>query len=179
MFEYQEEIGQYAQVLQAFIEEHELPLEWFRVPDHVAIKCSDAYHYEHTVEELLPDAAQTSQVELDGRRLAAIKLTSPFSIGELTRVEWVEVMEPRPEKAGKDMVGVEHAEFFYPDFDEISEVLDENGVAYSFQQNPGHAWVNIVLNEQGQELKLNNRLLADVVEEELADGTARLIADIY
>jgi hypothetical protein len=175
VFEYEEEIGRYAKVLQDFITQHELPPEWFRVSDHVAIKCEDGFDYEHVVEELLPDTTQASQVELDGRRLGALWLTSDIPIGDITRVTWVEIMEPRPEKVGKDMVGVEHVEFYYPDFEEITDILDEKEVPYELQQNPGHAWVNITLNDQGLELKLNNRVLADVVEEELDQGIAKPI----
>lgn len=172
VFEYEEEIVDFAKTLEAFIDQHELPLEWFGVPDHLAIKCADGTDYDYRLEELMIDASAGSQVALDGRRLGALQLISPQPVGQLGSVGWLEIMEPRPEKVGDDVVGLEHVEFYYPDFAEIAELLDARGVAYTEQSNPGHTWINIVLNEAGQELKLNNRLLADVVAEELADGTA-------
>ena len=175
MFEYEEAVYEYATELTAFIAKHELPDKWFKVPDHLAIKCADSMGYVYTVEELLPDAAQASEIEMDGRRLAALRLTSPVTVGNLGKVQWLEIMEPRPANVGKDLVGLEHMEFYYPDFDEIIETLGKYSVNFKIQQNPGHAWVNIVLNDQGQELKINNRLLSDTVADELSDGTAHLI----
>jgi hypothetical protein len=96
--------------------------------------------------------------------LAALHLISPQSVGDLGEVSWLEIMEPRPEKVGKDFVGLEHIEFYYPDFDEVREALDKYKVSYTQQNNPGHDWINIVLGEAGQEFKLNSRLLSDVVE---------------
>lgn len=175
MFEYEEEVERFAEVLEGFIERYELPEEWFKVPDHLAIKCADGLDYVYTVEELLPDAHQASEIVMDERRLATLQLVSPVQVGDLGEVSWLEIMEPRPEKVGKDLIGLEHMEFYYPDFDEVTVLLAKYDIDFTLQQNPGHAWVNIVLNEQGQELKLNNRLLGETVAEEIGNGTAHLL----
>lgn len=175
MFEYEEEIEQFAETLQLFIDKYELPEKWFKTADHLAVKCADALDYVFRMEELMPDAAQASEIVMDKRRLAALRLTSPVPVGNLGEVSWLEVMEPRPEKVGKDVVGLEHMEFYYPDFDEVTELLAKLGVAYELQSNPGHSWVNIVLNEKGQELKLNDRLLGETVAEEIDNGTSRVL----
>lgn len=176
MFEYEEEIDLYAKILQDFIDQYELPESWFAFPDHIAIKCADALSYEYTLQELLADAQQVSEVNMDGRRLAALLLSSALPVGSHGNVSWVEIMEPRPEKLGKGLVGIEHMEFSYPDSNAIREVLEANGIRFTEQSNPGHQWINIVLNDTGQELKLNNLPLRDIVEKELADGTAHLLA---
>lgn len=173
MLEYEEEIGIYAKTLQDFISKYELPDTWFSRPDHLAIKCADALEYEYKLQELMIDAQSGSQIEMDQRRLATLHLISSVQVGELGSISWLELMEPRPEKVGKDVVGLEHMEFYYPYFDEITETLHRYKIPFTEESNPGHSWINIVLNEQGQELKLNNKLLADTVEEELEAGTAR------
>lgn len=175
MFEYEEAIEQFANDLQDFIDRYELPDEWFKTPDHIAIKCADGLEYVYTVEDLVPDAQQASEIEMDGRRLAAFNLILSVPIGELGSVSWLEIMEPRPEKIGKDVVGLEHMEFYYPDFDEIKEILDGHKIAFTMQSNSGHSWMNIVINQRGQELKLNDRLLGDTVAEELEDGRSHLL----
>lgn len=175
MLEYEERIQAYAEILQNFIVQYELPAEWFASPDHLALKCADSIDYDYTLQELLADAQLAAEVFMDQRRLAALHLTVQQAVGTLGSVEWLEIMEPRPAKLGKGMVGLEHMEFYYPDFDEITKVLTTRKVTFTLQANPGHAWVNIVLNQSGQELKLNNRPLADVVREELADGTAHSV----
>lgn len=174
MFEYEEAVEKFTEELEAFIERYELPKEWFKVPDHLAIKCADGLDYVYTVEELLPDAHQASEIVMDERRLATLQLTSPVLVGDLWKISWLEIMEPRPEKVGKDVVGLEHMEFYYPDFDEVTVLLAKYDIEFTLQTNPGHSWVNIVLNDSGQELKLNDRLLGDTVADELEDGTAHL-----
>ncbi len=109
------------------------------------------------------------------RRLAALNLISDLPIASLGNISWVEVMEPRPEKLGKDVIGLEHMEFYYPDFDEVREVLQANDISFVEESNPGHQWINIVISDQGQELKLNNRPLAVIVEEEIENGVAHLL----
>lgn len=174
MFEYEEEIERFAEELEGFIGRYELPEKWFKVPDHLAIKCADGLDYVYRVEELLADAHQASEIIMDERRLATMELISPVIVGDLWKVSWLEIMEPRPEKVGKDVVGLEHIEFYYPDFDEVTRLLASYDIEFTLQHNPGHAWVNIVLNKQGQELKLNNRMLGETVAEELENGTAHL-----
>lgn len=170
MFEYEEAIEQYAKDLQDFIDRYELPAKWFKTPDHIAIKGADGLEYDYIVQDLLADAQQASEVNMDGRRLAAFQLISRVPVGELGSVNWLEIMEPRPEKVGKDIVGLEHMEFYYPEFDEVKSVLNKHKIPFVMESNPGHAWINIVLNNQGQELKINDRLLADAVNQELEEG---------
>jgi hypothetical protein len=174
VFEYEEEIERFAETLEGFIERYELPDKWFKAPDHLAVKCADGLDYVYRMEELMPDAVQASEIVMDNRRLATLQLITPVVVGGLGEISWLEVMEPRPEKVGKDLVGLEHMEFYYPDFDEVTALLAKYDIEFTLQQNPGHAWVNIVLNEQGQELKLNDRLLSETVAEELDNGTAHL-----
>lgn len=175
VIEYEEDIDQYAELLQGFIEKYELPDNWFKTPDHLAIKCADSLDFDYTLQELLADASQVSQIEMDKRRLATLNLTSKIQIGELGSVEWLEIMEPRPENVGKDVVGLEHLEYYYPDFDEIREILEKYHIDFTEQSNSGLSWISIVLNKEGQELKLNNKLLANIVDEQLENGEARLI----
>lgn len=175
MIDYEEEIDDYAKSLEDFIGSHELPEKWFKRPDHIAIKCADGLDYEYRLQELSPDSSQSSQIEMDGRRLATLHLITNQAVGNLGSVEWLEVMEPRPEKVGKGIVGLEHMEFYFPDFKEVTETLVDKNLEFELEENPGHRWVNIVINASGQELKLNDRLLADIVEEELENGISHLI----
>lgn len=175
MFEYEETIKNYVQALEELVAKYELPDTWFRAPDHLAITCADGLDYEYILQDLLPDAQHASEVNMDGRRLAALCLISPQPVGSFGKLSWLEVMEPRPEKLDNDLVGLEHMEFYYPDFSEICEVLQVNAIAYTQQSNPGHQWINIVINDQGQELKLNNRALAEIVSQELGEGIAHLL----
>lgn len=172
---FQIQTDHYAASLADFIAKHELPDEWFLAPDHVAIKGENSAGFEDMLEQLRPMAVRMTVIEMDGRRLATAELKHSLSVRSFGVVDWVEIMEPRPEKVGKDVVGFEHMEFYNPDFDAIRSVLDDRGIKYEMQQNPGHKWVNIVINDSNQELKLNDRTLADVSAEELSNGKAKII----
>lgn len=160
----------YARDLEEFIDRFVLPEPWFAEPDHIAVKCVDAADFDQTLKTFKDDAEHISYVEMGGRRLATVKLISSISVASLGDVSLVEVMEPRPEKVGRDIVGFEHMEFYYPDFDDVREVLKSRNHPFEMQGNAGHEWVNIVINSRGQEVKLNNRTLADTVAHEANIG---------
>ena len=170
-----EQVGEYEAELSQFVADNELPKEWFGIADHIAVKGADGADFERLVEVFKPQSDQISCIDMDGRRLATAQLTGNISVGKFGNVSWVEIMEPRPEKVGKDVVGMEHMEFYFPDFTKVSRVLDDRKVQYEMQDNPGHHWVNIVINPKGQELKLNNKVLADVVGQEIKTGESYLL----
>jgi predicted metalloenzyme YecM len=166
---------EYATELRAFVRDNDLPSKWFKVIDHVAFKFRGRKDYEAGVELFRPLASQISCIDMDGRSLATAQLKEGLKVGDFGSVKWIEIMEPRPAKIGKDLVGFEHVEFYYPNFEEIKTVLSQHDIAYTLQTNPGHTWVNIVINDIGQELKLNNRTLGDVVTEEIKNGESYVI----
>lgn len=169
---FQGELDSYVTELEKFVQEHELPDRWFEDPDHVAIKCADSEDFEVTLAEFKDVSNQISYIEEGGRRLAAAHLLKPLAIGRFGSVEWVEVMEPRPGRVGNDFVGLEHAEFCYPIFTKARSVLRKAGVEHDLRHNPGHDWINIAINDTGQELKLNNRPLSKVMPDEIANEVA-------
>ena len=169
------QIDGYVRELEAFVSDHDLPRSWFEAIDHAAFKFSNAAEFEEAIENFRRMSDHISSIKLNNRRLATAKLHMSLMIGKFGAVKWVELMEPRPEKAGNDFVGFEHVEFYYPNFNEIQDVLDSKGILYEMQSNPGHNWVNIVINSDGQELKLNDRTLADIVTDELQNGQSAVI----
>jgi len=168
-------VNGYARSLEDFVDQYDLPKKWFYKPDHLALKCLDNEHYNEAVQAWQTAASQMSYVWLNGRRLASAHLQQPLRLGAFGSVEWLEIMEPRPEKVGKDTVGIDHVEFNFPDFASAKEVLDDRGVVYELQSNPNHEWLIIVINQLGQELKLNNRSLANIVAHELETGQAEML----
>ena len=170
MSKFEMQLAEYVRALEAFRAEHNLPDIWFTQPDHVAIKCANGVDYEATFQAWVSKAADAQYAELNSRRLASMRLTSPLKAGELGRVEWLEVMEPRPEKIGVDPVGVDHMEFKFEDFESATKFLDAAGLDYERQENSGHKWLSI--SAHGHEFKLTDKSLAEVVATELASGTA-------
>lgn len=61
-------------------------------------------------------------------------------------------------------------EFDFSDFTSVVQVLRQKNIVFEEQENPNHKWLSIMAN--GHEFKLNNRLLSDIVDAEIADGKA-------
>ena len=165
-----QELHLYGELLQTFVDTHQLPAEWFEAPDHFAIKCANFADYTETCQMMQPraDSEGLWEIQLDGRRLGSARLASSVLLAG-HRFEWVEVMQPRPTKETSNAF-VEHTEFFFPDFESVLKTLSAKGIAATIQKNPGHAWVNIVIDNNGRELKINDRPLRDVVVIEKAEG---------
>jgi predicted metalloenzyme YecM len=175
MEQFLEEIKSYLGALSKFATLHQLPDEWFKTADHIAIKAKDEDDFVRLVQTFKPHSLQMSGVYMDNRRLATAQLNGGLNVGRFGQIGWIEIMEPRPEKLGKDVVGVEHMEFLFPEFDSAKLVLDSKKIPYQMEKNPGHEWINIKINSGGQELKLNNRLLAEAVKDEISSGTAYIL----
>lgn len=169
------QIFAYGEELREFVDDHALPEEWFARPDHIAYKCSDDAHYDEVLRQAMDDAESLSFVTMDNRRLASAKLEKPVYIESFGTVEWLEVMEPRPERIGNDVVGLEHMEFYWSDFESAEEVLRDRGITFSLEGNPGQQWLSLVINDYGQEVKLSNETLAAIVQQDIEDGTAEVI----
>jgi hypothetical protein len=83
-------------------------------------------------------------------------------------------MQPRP---GKELAEgfVEHTEFFFPNLSEAERVLTQRGVNFIRQKNPGHEWVNVIIDDSGREIKFNDKPLAAVVATEHEHGLLRRV----
>ncbi len=173
----QAEINAYAAELQRFCEERNIPTnsDWFSEPDHIAFKAADTKDFDKLIESFKPLSSEISCIEMDERRLATARLISGLKVGEFGKVYVVELMEPRPEKVGNDVVGLEHMEFLYPFFSRVESTLELAGVRTQRQGNSGHNWVNVVINPAGQEVKFNDKLLSETVAEEVERGETEVI----
>lgn len=167
-------LATYEEVFEDFASSHRLPKELFAAPDHFAIKCADSRDYVHTLGELRHTVRTDTLQEIcmDERYLASGKMVGFISLAGY-EFKWVEIMQPRP---GKELPQgfVEHVEFETPDLFQVSTILDRHGISYEAQSNDGHAWLNVVMDSQGREIKFNDKSLEKVTEQEAEEG--KLIA---
>lgn len=168
-----EQVQDYSSSLVRFVRDHELPMEMFAYPDHLAVKARDRKNFDEIISSWKEYAlgGVIHAVDMDGRTLASLQTARSIDVEPFGSVEWLEIMEPRAEKVGKGVVGLEHMEFFVADLDEVSRTLSRHGVRdYDRQKNDGHAWVNVVINAAGQEVKFNDKPLAAVLCDEADQG---------
>lgn len=172
-----QELQLYHDAFESFVLGYQIPESLFKEPDHFAIKCANELDYLETCHEMAADtdASGMWELALDSRLLASAQLAGKVSLGGYN-FAWIEIMQP---KLGKETDGgfVEHTEFYFPDFFAAEHVLKQRGIDYSHQENSGHAWLNIVIDEKGREIKLNNKPLAEVVKEEREQGLLRKMAE--
>lgn len=160
----------YGRTLSTFLNQHNLPREWFERPDHFAVKCANRADYQDTCQTLAGRvyARKFFELQQGGRLLASGNLTGSVSLAGFG-FQMVEVMQPRPGKETEEGY-VEHTEFTFPDFATVMDVLDSRGVDFELQSNPGHGWVNVPISDGLLELKINDRSLGQVVTKELSQG---------
>ncbi len=163
----------YGQRLAAFVEHYRLPEEWFGMPDHIAVKCSDRADFDEQIELLRPftDVSIMGK-DMHGRTLGTVELAASIMVGSFGEVNIIEVMEPRPEKAGVGLIGFEHMEFTYDEFAGATYVLGKRGIEFNLpDDNPAHQCIDeIIICDEGFELKLNDRPLVDIIKEETSKG---------
>lgn len=165
---------EYAEAFHSFLDQNQVPAEWFSQPDHFAIKCADELDYLDTCAAFSGyHDGGIWELELDSRLLASAKLMIGVVITDY-KFDWVEIMQPRPDKETEQGF-VEHTEFYCPDFSLAKSALQQRGIDYELQKNPGHSWINIVIDDTGREIKLNDKPLAEVVKKERSRGILRKI----
>jgi len=173
---FHKELDIYLKSVSHFMYMNYLPESWFTKPDHIAIKAKDAAAYDAHVEFWKTKAVRNRicEIKLNGRRLGTVKLKEPMSVGPFGLISWLELMEPRPEKVGKDKVGIDHMEFYFPDFDEVLMILKDRVIKAKKEKNPSHSWISVELHD-GQELKINDWPLAKIIPEEIKAGKAHWV----
>lgn len=170
-------LNEYGDAFTSFLSQYPLPSSLFLRPDHFAVKCADEIDYFDTCHNIRPyvDDEGIWELSLDGRMLATASLRQAVAVGDF-RFSWVEIMQPRP---GKELPKgfVEHTEFFVDDLFGVERTLRRFGVSSERQENPGHAWLNVVIDDEGREIKFNDKLIRDVVAKEKEQGILRKILD--
>lgn len=163
-------LNRYERTLNDFVEGFGLPRDLFQHPDHFAIKCASEIDYIQTCDVLSGEVNGDGiwELNIDNRLLASAELVGRISLSG-SYFSWVEIMQPKPGKETESGF-VEHTEFLFPDFFVVTELLKNRGIDYTVQENPGHKWVNVLIDDHGREIKFNDKLLSEVVVRERADG---------
>ncbi|MBX4197250.1 hypothetical protein KW801_01690 [Candidatus Saccharibacteria bacterium] len=174
------EITDYGRLVAGYVYHQNFPEVLLSDPDHVMIKSSDPADFDTKFKQLKPWTAEDRYfAEIDGRFLVAARFLVPLALIERRPVEWIQIMEPKSLDGTFDYFGVEYAEFFYQDFDKARLMLDKNKIEYSKKADEDHSWLNIRINNQGQEIRITDKLLAETIDSEVESGRARPLPSQY
>lgn len=171
----QKEATSYINSFRSFLIENSLSELLIPPVDHLAIKMKDAKEFEDLLLKINPLSSHISYTYMNNRKIAVAELINPISFGELGETNILEIMEPKPEKSGKDLVGFEHIEIYHPQFDEIEVELKAKNIAYEIKENKMHKSITLKINNNGQEIKYTNNRLKEIVKQELKLGNSIII----
>lgn len=175
------EITDYAREVEQGIKDSRLPQEYFKTIDHIALKAANSHHFDRIIEEFkrgwLAEAEKIFLTTLDGRRIAVGLLTGPLAVGKLGTVDCLEIMEPRPERVGKERVGLDHAEFM-PAMklaDLATRIETVSGIIPEWEPKAKHNTLCIHLGPNRREVKFTDRELRSIINEEYVAGETDLV----
>lgn len=132
--------------------------------DHFAVKLRDTKSFESYLNSIKPFCLELSYIKMNDRKIATARLTAPHLFENLGKCDILEIMEPRPEKSGKEPSKFDHIEVYNPNLAELEGRLGLLGIAYQPYQNPGHKALVLVINPQGQEIKFTDNHLLEIVK---------------
>jgi hypothetical protein len=161
------EINTYARELEIFTR-HKISRQLFNEPDHVAYKAFNTPGFEQFLGQVRAEELEEDIViaEMDGRRIATAFLAGSLALGSFGEVTVLEIMEPKPEKVGQNRAGLDHVEFYYPDFGNLQKILTRGQVNFSRTSiNSSHNFIGVRFGEESHELKFTDKRLADIVKQ--------------
>lgn len=167
----------YSFALAGYETAHRLPPGFFlrRHLDHLAIKTQDVTHFDGLANTIIDLLEEAYCLEHEGRFLIAAKLAGTILVGVHGRVSWIEIKEPRPEKIGEDIVGLEHTEFYAKDFDKALHQVKAKGLNHELQTEGEHHRINIALTDAGHEVRITDTPLQDIVIEKFDADEAHIL----
>lgn len=183
----------YNAALRAFLRRHSLAKSIHELRlDHIAFKCADTAHYASICRGLLDDNNVRTVYEMtmpgEGRRIAAAALQTPLAAHaldplwhpDMSQCQLIEIIEPRPERVGKDAVGIDHSEVLVDtalDLHLWSNRLQALSIDWMLESNPKHDWLSVPLDARGWELELTNVPFMHIIRDALLADHATTLKD--
>lgn len=168
-----DEVKKYGQTMLHFMWSTDFPEGLVTNPDHVMIKSATPSDFDKRVKSISPWAEQKIFVEVDTRFLVAARLIVPMALTEYKEVNWIEIMESKSPDGTADYLGVEYVEFYHSDFNQAGLFMKRKKVDAEKRVDGLHRWWNIRMNDEGQELRITDKPLSEIIDKELDESTAR------
>jgi hypothetical protein len=137
--------------------------------DHCGIKVRDSIDFNRCSKSLRSLSVWEHQATLNNRRIYVYELKEEYTLdfGPHGTTRLIELMEPRPEKVGLDLVGTDHIELLVDDFAIVETAFKERRLGYELQANQNHATIVRAIHQEGPEVKYTMLSLRDVTQDEL------------
>jgi predicted metalloenzyme YecM len=150
-------------------------------PDHFAIKVENEEKFNELVNEFknfcinkIGSTPGLSIRQMHGRKIAVAILKQPIVFFD-KEINCVEIMQPRPEVEGDDVVGLDHLEFISSDLENIENKLKGKDLNYYVDEsNPYKEIIVSFVNSKKERVKFTNKTLAEIVPKQIEDEPERV-----
>jgi hypothetical protein len=85
-------------------------------------------------------------------------------------------MEAKSPDGTADFLGAEYVQFYHEDFNRAGLLLKKKRIEAERRTDGIHRWWNVPMNQAGQELRITDKPLSEIIGQELEDGTARTLS---
>lgn len=164
---------EYARSLHQFVDRSNFPEELLKEADYLMLKVATPADFSETARAIQLWASETSFLEIDWRFLVAAQLFTPISVSEISEVWTVEVMEAKSPDGTADYIGPEYVQFYHPDFREAGHLLEKNRITHAKRTDGAHRWWQVPMNPEGQELRISDKSIVEIIDNRLDDGRAK------
>lgn len=111
---------------------------------------------------------------MHGRKIAVALLKMPVQF-ENNLIACIEIMQPRPEMQGQDVIGLDHLEIINVNLGEIERSLKTAKADYYVDEtNPYKGIVVSFVNNRRERIKFTNKTLAEIVPLQIKDEPERV-----
>jgi hypothetical protein len=142
-------------------------------PVAIGWKTADKAQYDKAREELHDSCDRVIETWMNGRWIAKMHLKDSKLEGGITIVK---VMQRRPDS--EDALGLDHVDFYSPKVADAEEILkQEPDLKWSWESNDvidSYDWISLWFD--GAEAKLKSDTVLDIIQKELAELNAQIIA---
>ncbi len=137
--------------------------------DHIAVKLSDTSEYENFINDNLAFFASANYIQMNNRRITTVRLKNAIETTSFGSVFYLEIMEPKPEKVGTFKSGLDHAEIWVPNFDELEKEFGLRDLEFVRSDNGHHRTLIFKMNDLW-EVKFTDKTIEDTVKDEIESG---------
>lgn len=166
-------IEEYHHRLIDFVRHNNFPEGLLIEPDYVMVKTDGPADFNDKVQAIEPWAEKVAFAQIDWRFLVAAQLLVPLTLSRYRAANSVTIMEAKSEAA--DHIGVEYTQYYCGDFGFAEKLIKDSGVEVETRKDGYQRWLNVRINPQGQEVRLSDRKLEDVVAAQIESGEAIIL----
>ncbi len=169
MTQLEQELRDFGNRLDWYIDYKKIPKEWFGHPDYATIVAANITDLQQLVEAPRKERVFINPEQEDRFDISA-KLAGALSIGKVGHLRWVEILEPSKEEQIAGAIGLQIMRFYCNDFEKSRYFLGARGIPHEIIEFDGHYEINVFFDPELNSFRLVNKHIEAITEERLSEG---------